>query len=142
MRKLFIFSVLAVLLFVSCGKSLRTNNWISICKSHNVKELNNYLATTNAENILNIYEELSKIEYKNDDGHIYFEDDGSYPALLYMHFGLQYLEQNGDIDLSEEQKTRLKEIRNTADVMLLYPAMMKDVTFNKIVEEYKNLNYK
>ena len=60
-------------------------------------------------------------------------------ALLYMHFGLSYLEQTGQLSFTDEQKARLEDIRFEAGVMLLPLTLKGDVDFNRVKGQYEEL---
>lgn len=116
--------------------------FIKLCESENVSKINQAILNMGGDKALDIYEELSlSFHYKEGEEQLYLEEKyhDKYEALLYMHFGIPYLEQTGQLSLSEEQKTRLGDIQFKAGVMLFYPGMKGDVNFNRVKGQYEEL---
>lgn len=118
------------------------SGFIKLCKSENVSEINQTILDMDKNKVLDIYEELSlSFHYKEGKEDFYLEEKfhDKYEALLYMHFGLPYLEQTGQLSFTDEQKARLEDIRFKAGVMLFYPGMKGDVNFNRVKGQYEEL---
>lgn len=141
MRK-YLLSLVVVLLFASCGGKNSISGFIKLCKSENVSEINQTILDMDKNKVLDIYEKLSlSFHYTEGKEDFYLEEKfhDKYEALLYMHFGLSYLEQTGQLSFTDEQKARLEDIRFKAGVMLLPLTLKRDVDFNRVKGQYEEL---
>lgn len=141
MRK-YLLSLVVVLLFASCGGKNSISGFIKLCKSENVSEINQTILDMDKNKVLDIYKELCNFHYKEEDGgkvNLEKKYQNKCQALLYMHFGLSYLEQTGQLSFTDEQKSRLEDIRFEAGVMLLPLTLKGDVDFNRVKGQYEEL---
>ncbi|MBQ2386184.1 MAG: hypothetical protein II300_02765 [Bacteroidales bacterium] len=142
MRKVLL-SLVVVLLFAACGSKIKTTqDWVALCKSDNIEQIDKSIKETNPDVLLKIFEDLIDEFGKTDLSNESLVKERS-KALFYLYTGMTGNLLKDLVDFTDGQRQKYAEVvqekfTSSGAMTLMIVGLGGEENFKKLATDYAN----